>query len=249
MLERIGIQVPRKSMDKKKNNNGFKLIDICKIFLTILNGRYGNDKNVGQMTFRGLSVIDYVISSYKGLQILSNFKIIELDRLFSDGHSLLSFSFKLDIIRKGQLKQKTQLHRNRPKWAQKDAGKFAENINKQKITEVVQKLQYQRDTDFTQDFIDSVVKEIAEIFNESANKTFSGSHSWTPTCSTDTKNKPWFGPTCNSARKFYHSARKKYNRARTNANRQSLKLASRKYKITMNKFIKQFNFRNGKKNT
>ena len=93
------------------------------------------------------------------------------------------------------------------------------------------------------------MKEIAELFNESANKTFSDSHSWNPTCSTDSKNKLWFGPACNSARKIYHSARKKYNRARTDINRQSLKLASKKYKTTMNKYLKKFNFKNGKKTT
>ena len=39
------IQVQRKSMDKKKNNNGYKLIEICKNHnLIILNGRYGKDK-------------------------------------------------------------------------------------------------------------------------------------------------------------------------------------------------------------
>ena len=44
-LERFGINVTRKSMDKKKSNGDFRLIDICKNHnLTILNGRYGLDK-------------------------------------------------------------------------------------------------------------------------------------------------------------------------------------------------------------
>ena len=29
-LEKLGIEVNRKSMDNKRNNNGFKLLDICK---------------------------------------------------------------------------------------------------------------------------------------------------------------------------------------------------------------------------
>ena len=83
-------------MDKKKNNNGFKLIDICKNNnLTILNGRFGKDKNIGNATFRGISVIDYVISSGGGLKLLDDFDITEHDKLYSDGHALLSFNINL----------------------------------------------------------------------------------------------------------------------------------------------------------
>ena len=42
--------------DKVINNEGNKLIDICKSNnLFILNGRCGTDKNIGAMTFRNLS--------------------------------------------------------------------------------------------------------------------------------------------------------------------------------------------------
>ena len=68
----MNIQIARKSQDKKKNNIDFKLMDICKNNnLTILNGRFGDDKNVGQTTFRDVSVIDYVIASLAGLKLLS----------------------------------------------------------------------------------------------------------------------------------------------------------------------------------
>ena len=63
-LQNIGVQTYRKSMEKKKNTVGYKLLAICKRNnLAILNGRYGKDKNIGRFTFRGLSVIDYTISS------------------------------------------------------------------------------------------------------------------------------------------------------------------------------------------
>ena len=51
---------------------------------------------------------------------------------------LFFLTLKLDIAHKG----KTELQRNRPKWVQKDAGKFAVNISMQKITEIVEKVQY-----------------------------------------------------------------------------------------------------------
>ncbi len=43
-MEHYGIELNRKSQDKKKNNHGYKLIDNCKNNnLIILNGRYGKD--------------------------------------------------------------------------------------------------------------------------------------------------------------------------------------------------------------
>lgn len=88
LLEKYEIRLQRVSLDKKKNNSGFRLIDICKINnLLILNGRYGHDKNTGAMTFRDTSVIEYVLVSAKAFEILHSFQITDVDRLFSDGHS------------------------------------------------------------------------------------------------------------------------------------------------------------------
>ena len=76
-LESIGIQLNRKSQDNHTNNNDYRLVDICKNDnLTILNGRYGKDKNIGNTTFRGNSVIDYTISSIKGFSLLNDFEVI-----------------------------------------------------------------------------------------------------------------------------------------------------------------------------
>ena len=75
-LEKLGIEVNRKSIDAKRYNNGFKLLDICKNNnLLILNGRFGADKNIGNYTFSCTFVIDYVISSLQGLSILEIFSI------------------------------------------------------------------------------------------------------------------------------------------------------------------------------
>lgn len=49
------------------------------------------------MTFRGVSVIDYVIASLSGLKLMSTFTIKELNPFYSDGHSLLPYSVTLNI--------------------------------------------------------------------------------------------------------------------------------------------------------
>ena len=89
------ILVNRSSKDTKKTNIGYRIIDICKNNNTFnLNGKYSNDKGVGNYTFRVQSVIDYAITSPEGYSLLSNFEIQDLDRIYSDRHSLLKVVLK-----------------------------------------------------------------------------------------------------------------------------------------------------------
>ena len=76
------------------------LLDMCKSnSMLILNGRCGDDIFNGSMTFRNQSVIDYLIVSFQSLQFIKSFRVLELDALFSDGHSIISTSlcFKNDL--------------------------------------------------------------------------------------------------------------------------------------------------------
>ena len=69
------------------------LLDMCKSnSMLILNGRCGDDKLNDSITFRNQSVIDYPIVLFQSLQFIKSFRLLELDALFSDGHSLISFS-------------------------------------------------------------------------------------------------------------------------------------------------------------
>ena len=60
-----------------QNNNTF-----------IVNGRFGKDEGVGAATFHNKSVMYYTFSSDESLKILNDFKTVELNSLFSDGHAL-----------------------------------------------------------------------------------------------------------------------------------------------------------------
>ena len=46
--------------------------------LSILNGRCGDDKSVGALTFRNCSTIDYSVVSHGFLQFVDNFSVTEL---------------------------------------------------------------------------------------------------------------------------------------------------------------------------
>ena len=64
----------------------------------MLNGRYGQDARKVDFTFQDQWVIDYSITSNKGFTLLANFKIHELDRIYSDGHFLLQMTSNLNAV-------------------------------------------------------------------------------------------------------------------------------------------------------
>ena len=93
--ENQNIPLQRGARDTKTNTSGYWLIDTCKnnnLFIT--NGRVGKDKGVGYKTFRGTSTSDYTVCTANCFEFLTQFEVIDLDPIFSDGHALLSWSFK-----------------------------------------------------------------------------------------------------------------------------------------------------------
>ena len=95
-LESIGINSKRQNRDKHINNNGRKLIELCQVFnLTILNGRMGSDRGVGDFTCntaQGNSTVDYVLISAEMLPIVTDFSIDEFDSCLSDVHHPLNLT-------------------------------------------------------------------------------------------------------------------------------------------------------------
>ena len=93
--ENQNIPLQRGARDTKTNTSGYWLIDTCKnnnLFIT--NGRVGKDKGVGHKTFRGTSTSDYTVCTANCFEFLTQFEVIDLDPIFSNGHALLSWSFK-----------------------------------------------------------------------------------------------------------------------------------------------------------
>jgi hypothetical protein len=78
-------------MDKSKNKFGNLLLHFCKgNSMFIVNGRVGNDKNIGRFTCRNASVVDYCITSPELLKLFFDFDILESSKLFSDVPSMFS---------------------------------------------------------------------------------------------------------------------------------------------------------------
>ena len=119
IFETNNLTQKRKSLDTQQNKLGERLLALCiSNNLTVLNGRSGSNAGIGKFTFRNSSIIDYVIVSADSAKYVQNFQIIDLDPLFSDGHSLLIFKCyvtlsQFEISNKiNQLMQKSGMNAN-----------------------------------------------------------------------------------------------------------------------------------------
>ena len=99
-LQLFGIETRRFNNDKTVNNNGYKLMDLCRNHdLKIVNGRFGLDSGLGEYTRikpNGSSIVDYAITSTSLLQMISFLKVDLSDKCLSDVHCPinLNISFK-----------------------------------------------------------------------------------------------------------------------------------------------------------
>lgn len=236
LLKTLNINEKRVSCDKKTNNNGYKLIEICiNNNLFILNGRFGKDTTEGKLTFRDQSLIDYTICSFNSLKHLLDFEVIETDSVLSDGHALLSWSFSAGFNdRPSKDRKPVNTYR---KWDQRYIDDFMNNIPNTMLNDIYLNLEP------TEESINYATLQLSNILTQAAKLSFPINFNKT----NFSKEKTWFGPNCYKARKIYHLSRKKYKRFRNNVNRERLLQTSKSYKRTMNFYINKQKETNAKK--
>ena len=80
----------RISQDKFANNLGHQLISFCKTSqIAIVNGRLFHDAFLGKKTCKNASVVDYALLSHPLFSLVSDFKVLDFNELFSDVHCLI----------------------------------------------------------------------------------------------------------------------------------------------------------------
>ena len=126
-------------MDIKKNNHGYKIIELCKNNnLVIANGRTGTDKHIGKMTFRNISVIDYLILTIPAYSTLRDFNIKETDNIYSDGHALIECTLNITTPKKP--KQTKSTINDKPKWVETKSSEFTQNISDDQLKQLLQSI-------------------------------------------------------------------------------------------------------------
>ena len=82
----------RTNLDCHVNNSGKRLISLCKnIGMYILNGRCHNDKDLGKLTCKNASVVDYVICTDELFNRIADFYVDQFDPLLYDIHCPIIF--------------------------------------------------------------------------------------------------------------------------------------------------------------
>ena len=96
-LDLLGIDCKRYNLDKSVNNYGNRLLQLCQnLNLLIANGRLGKDRDIGSLTCKESSTVDYCILSPVLSSCVANFEICSFDCLISDVHNALH----LELLRK-----------------------------------------------------------------------------------------------------------------------------------------------------
>jgi exonuclease III len=245
------IDQQRHSQDTVCDNYGTRFLNVCKALgLYILNGRVGSDKNIGQTTCRGASVVDYVIASAEVFQHVNSFLIMPFDPMLSDVHNSVVISFNalnkraehIVNIENNLNVEKLDLAPKRPKWKSNLKNIFLENICVGQIAEVENKLavlEASQDS-ITSEQIDNIVNMVRNIFDSSAatcgfiSESTHTRHKGPKPYNRKEPQKPWFNKKCESARKAYHVEKNVYNLNRNQGNQDKLRGASKKYKAQIN---------------
>ena len=94
------VSIHRKNLDNSKAcKNGLSLVKMCKdLDLCILNGRIGNDKDVGLTTYDNKSVIDYALCTPDLFHNIVDFSVDTFDRLYSDKHNPIALKIDIDML-------------------------------------------------------------------------------------------------------------------------------------------------------
>ena len=178
----LNIPVQRTNKDSKTNNNGKKIIEMCKLTeLCILNGRFGADKNVGKNTFDNKTTIDYIICSPDLFSNIIDFSVDIFDRLLSDKHNPLNITINVDST--NTYKQKTINTKNvtipivdKVKWNDGKEGDYEDGFDMNDI----HFLDLNLDTIFTnvvtRDGVEEISKKLSKIFLEPAKKLVCANH-------------------------------------------------------------------------
>ncbi|KAK6174157.1 hypothetical protein SNE40_017485 [Patella caerulea] len=129
----------RRSEDKILNRYGERLNELCSnVGQYFLNGRCGQDINLGKFTCNETSVVDYFICSPKVLPCIEDFYVNDSNSLLSDKHNAVCYE-----IRKRKNKQQltraveeTVTNVTKVRWKDDLQHEFCANIDENKLCDI-----------------------------------------------------------------------------------------------------------------
>ncbi|MEW8548127.1 MAG: reverse transcriptase family protein, partial [Candidatus Thiodiazotropha sp.] len=239
----------RVSYDKKVNNYGYRLIELCKTLgINILNGRCGMDKNLGLFTCKDASVVDYIIASPNLFQSVIDFQVLDFDSILSDVHCPLVLhidGFSEGSISSGEVPQNNISEvRKKIVWKNDSHTAFAESISLDEVREVctlMDEYKHINDDNINNLInVDTLVDKCNKILLKAAEDSGNVVNITDRSNVGNIKRKPWYNNECKMLRKEYHRSKNYNRRQKTVESRLNVVRASKAYKKAINKQFRAY---------
>ena len=215
-LENINIPGNRVSFDNTVNNYGTRLLTLCKsLYMSIVNGRMGNDAQVGRPTCKNVSVVDYVICTTNMFSPIVNFEVDDFNPMLSDVHSAVRLTLRREVHCDPDTHHATPPpnvnHHNslplKPKWKCELGNQYEQNLIEVDVSGIMRELdRLSSDTSPGQTEVNKVVSDINNMFNDAARSLGMVRADHTPSgCSRPRvrhePHKAWYNQDCENKRK------------------------------------------------
>ena len=94
-LDTMNIPENRVSFDNIVNNYGTRLLTLCKsLYMFIVNGRMGNDAQVGKPTCKNVSIVDYFICTPRLFSTIVHFEVEDFNPMLFDVHNAVRLTLR-----------------------------------------------------------------------------------------------------------------------------------------------------------
>ena len=228
-LKDLGL-LDRFNCDKKVNKNGENLLELCRACdLKIVNGRFGNDKNVGAFTchrVNGKSTIDYAIVSDSLTPQVMDFFIDIHDKSMSDVHCPISLTIKTTFIkpalptfktRKGSKNSKKIKH-YKSKWKEGVGPAFQQNFTSTDVENLQENIANIKTSGANQEKINDLTNMLGDIFIKTAQKVglYKEGGGKKREYLRINPHQPWFDSECEDRRNLFFTSRQNLRNATVN---------------------------------
>ena len=249
-----GFDLSRHSDDRRTNNYGHKLIDMCKsLGILIANGRLYNDKNKGAFTCKNASVVDYIICSPVLYSNIVFFNICEFNPLLSDVHCAVECHIKMyNVCDNTDNTDNTDTEHydnesscavpKRPRWRRGFHDKYKDNLDVDEIADLETALvRISMSDTVSPEIVQDMCNRLVRILTESGKKTGSIKNDINRNKNGRKQAKrPWFNEECETKRAEFYRAKNGVRNNDPNYTIEDKKRASREYRNVLNKHYRLY---------
>ena len=210
------MRIVRVNKDNNVNTYGLKLLSLCcACDMVIMNGRVGQDKEIGNLTFHshmGISTNDYVLCDRATLYKVDDFCVGQ-PNCFSD-HCTISINLKVNIIQKVYNSNEEQC-RMYAKWEQDRKDEYVSLISSDYVQQRASVLNDMLATNTDSNILEDAIVELTELIVESGSSHLKqvrngGEKNLGREQSSSKKGGKWYDDECTKQKEVFQQKQRKY---------------------------------------